>query len=372
MIKARLSDRLGREWLPGQRLPPLRQLADQMDVGQTNILRAVQELASEGRLESRRRRGTMVTDDPRNQPLAEGFLEPRSQAALRSGATVGRRIAVVCPEAQTEQMIVDMLEGVTTLIAECGGSAKRVHLGSRPDQQMLRDLDADGLVLINPMLTVSGEVGRPLVIVSTSEFWPAIARGYDLVTVDQQQGGLLAGEHLASHKPRNACFIGVHSDVRDRTYDQISTARLEGFARGIRLPADQIVCLKVAGYDTVEGASVMPEFLKLGSRPRAIFAASDEIAVGFIAGAAAHGLSPGRDFAIVGFDGQSLGRSIVSGPLTTVRVPAHRMGRAGARLMIDRLTDPELPVRRLHLGCMLSVGATSAATPAPRKSSRPR
>jgi len=60
---------------------------------------------------------------------------------------------------------------------------------------------------------------------------------------------------------------------------------------------------------------------------------NDVIAVGAIRGALALGLGVPRDVSIVGFDDIDLA-TVVDPPLTTVRVPHRRMGRAAAELLL--------------------------------------
>jgi LacI family transcriptional regulator len=93
-----------------------------------------------------------------------------------------------------------------------------------------------------------------------------------------------------------------------------------------------------------------------------VFAASDELAVGFVQGARDQGLMAGRDYQIIGFDRQQLGMDLPEGPLTTIEVPRVAMGVRGAELLTARLLDPDQPVHRTYLGCSLFEGKTTRSS----------
>jgi DNA-binding LacI/PurR family transcriptional regulator len=94
-------------------------------------------------------------------------------------------------------------------------------------------------------------------------------------------------------------------------------------------------------------------------RPQGLFCVSDDLATGFLHAADARGLVAGEDFHLIGFGGQVRGRLAPGGPLTTVAIPAQHMGRTAADLLLSRLAEPELPVRRVLLACDLVQGRTA-------------
>src|SRR5207247_10567236 len=79
---------------PGERLPPVRQLADQLDIAPGTVARAYSELERRGIVVTDGARGTRVADRPRT-PVAAGnrpenlvgFLRPVAVAAFHLRAT---------------------------------------------------------------------------------------------------------------------------------------------------------------------------------------------------------------------------------------------------------------------------------------------
>ena len=82
----------------------------------------------------------------------------------------------------------------------------------------------------------------------------------------------------------------------------------------------------------------MAQLLQLPDPPSAVFAFSDEMALGALAALRERGLTPGREVSVVGFDGHDL--ADLAG-LTTVVQPLLRIGELAAEITcaaIDRRT----------------------------------
>jgi DNA-binding LacI/PurR family transcriptional regulator len=226
----------------------------------------------------------------------------------------------------------------------------------------LAERKTDAVALFNPNAVYPIVCGpkQVLVVVNTALETPVrMGRQFDVVSVDQEQGGFLAGRRLRDIGCKNVCFIGCSGNRLIQTMDQTSLSRLSGFEHGWgeHLSLDRIIPAKT--YDQIWAAREVPKWLEMDPRPDGIFAVTDEIALGVILGASAHGLVPGRDFQVVGFDGQQRGRDLPDHPLTTIDVPGREMGQRAAELLLERLEDPDQPVRRLSLGCTLFEGATA-------------
>jgi DNA-binding LacI/PurR family transcriptional regulator len=64
---------------------------------------------------------------------------------------------------------------------------------------------------------------------------------------------------------------------------------------------------------------------------------SDEMAFGALRSLRAHGLEPGRDVSVVGFDGHEMSEHL---DLTTVVQPVEEIGARAARMLINAVDDP--------------------------------
>ena len=87
-------------------------------------------------------------------------------------------------------------------------------------------------------------------------------------------------------------------------------------------------------YD--DGFDATVELLKGETRPTAIFAASDVIALGVYRAAASLGLTIGSDLSVVGCADLPFARDLTP-PLTTIRQDPYEIGRQAVRLLLERL-----------------------------------
>ena len=109
-----------------------------------------------------------------------------------------------------------------------------------------------------------------------------------------------------------------------------------------------------------EGASL----LELREPPTAVFAGSDETALGIIEAARSRGLRVPEDLSIVGFDDTSVAR-FASPPLTTVRQPLREIGGAALRRALALAAGEKVDSYHVELATELVV-RHSTAPPAPR------
>jgi DNA-binding LacI/PurR family transcriptional regulator len=89
-----------------------------------------------------------------------------------------------------------------------------------------------------------------------------------------------------------------------------------------------------------EAATATTDLLAQPDPPTAIFAASDDMALGVIERLRGLGRRLTDDVAVVGFDGIPLTRDI-DPPLTTIRVPFHELGRRAAELLLGTPTGTD-------------------------------
>jgi DNA-binding LacI/PurR family transcriptional regulator len=115
-------------------------------------------------------------------------------------------------------------------------------------------------------------------------------------------------------------------------------------------------------FTVAGGEAAMEGLLARPRRPTAVFAISDEMAFGAMRALRQHGLTPGRDVSIVGYDGHELADLL---DLTTVVQPVEELGVRGAQLMLERLLDPSLPVRQIIFPIELNVRGSTGPPPGP-------
>lgn len=351
---------------PGTRLPSLRELARQHRVGMATAQRAVREMVEDGLLVSKPKHGTFIARSLRSptllrRPFGAGPAQGEPRAGARA-TLAGQEIIIPFVESgDLDGMMRAMHKGFADMVEAMGATTRVCHYRRPQINSLLTSNPARLIALIQPAYHPDIVI-RPdqlMIVISTTALVSIASPGrYDLVLAEEENGGFLAGHCLREAGCRHAGFIGA-VDMRDRSrLDETSVVRLRGFERAWGASVSSAYHLRCLAYSVPEPAHFFDQFLAMNPRPDAVFAASDELAVGFVVAARAHGLVAGRDYCIVGFDGQQRGREMRGGPLATVVVSAMEMGAKAAEFLAERVADPDQAVRRLSLGCSFFKGAT--------------
>ncbi len=207
-------------------------------------------------------------------------------------------------------------------------------------------------------LAALGRAGVHLVVIDPLEL-PNV----DVTSVGSTNfvGGLSAAQHLLDLGHRRIAYLGGHPRAA------CNQARMSGFRAALEradvdVPADYVRSSHFMYADGLLGGAAL---LDLPVPPTAIFAASDEIAVGVMEAARARGLGIPEDLSIVGFDDTQLAR-MSSPPLTTVRQPLAEMGQVAVRTAL-RLIDGE-PIDSHHVELATELVVRGSAGKPPRAS----
>lgn len=352
-ITSELLSRIGRDWHVGDRLPPVKELALQLGAGESNTYLAVRGLASAGVLDCRQRRGTYIVKLPEDKVTGG--------TGLARGTIQGKRICVYQTDEVIEGFVRQMIDAFTRELADSGANIETCYMPLVQKNQIgsFENRDCDAAVLFNPcaMQSFESQPGQHLVVVAVSaQHIIHLPEQFDIVAIDDHHGGVLAGQAFGKSDDQDVCFIGRGMTPDLSRFDPISSTRLYGFEAGL----DQLIPLNhliiVPGYSSISGGKAFRRFIKLNPRPSKVFAASDDLALGFIAAAESQGLSAGVDYQIIGFDGQVRGQTLEEGALSTITLPTEEMGRRAAQLLVERFNAPSRPNHRLLLDCAYRQG----------------
>lgn len=164
---------------------------------------------------------------------------------------------------------------------------------------------------------------------------------YPSVTIDNEAGATAAVEHLVGLGHRRIGYVG-DSDEHPLGF-AVPELRRDAYRRTLdRHGAPVRREWEVAGGFTIAGgAEAGHRLLTLDHRPTAVFAASDEMAMGVLVAARDLGLRIPEDLSVVGFDDHDAALPL---GLTTVRQPAFAEGATAAGFLLDEMTgQPDLP-----------------------------
>lgn len=127
-------------------------------------------------------------------------------------------------------------------------------------------------------------------------------------------------------------------------------ARYQGYKRALEesgIAFDESL-VRVGNYRYESGIDAVQYFLELEERPTAVFAATDEMAIGAIHGIQDAGLSVPGDISVIGVDNIRLA-SMVRPLLTTVAQPMYDIGAVSMRLLTKLMKKENVEQARVTL-----------------------
>lgn len=197
-----------------------------------------------------------------------------------------------------------------------------------------------------------------------------------VMLVSPHESDPLLDELIAAHVPTVACGapLGHLTDVASVAIDEIDGARTltrhlvaQGYRRigMIAGPADtpggrfrlaglrdelgdsfDVDLVDHGDYSRASGRAAMERLLTKGTRPDAVFAASDTMALGAIEAIRAAGLRVPEDIAVAGFDDAPIAATS-DPPLTTIHQPFEDIAAEMVALLLDIIGGADIEARTL-------------------------
>ena len=198
----------------------------------------------------------------------------------------------------------------------------------------------DGMLIINEHKNIRNlpalkKEGVPFVLVNRFLEDPKAP----CVAADDEQGGRLATEHLLRLGHRR---IGV---VTGSPRVSATQGRLDGYRQSLEscgVPFDGALVAAGLFQQGIEtGTRCAERLLSLEHRPTAIFAFSDELAMGVMQAARNKGLRIPEDLAVVGYDNVTYSAHL-SPPLTTVAQNPYAIGSTACKMLVDLVTGEKV------------------------------
>ena len=298
----------------------------------------------------------------------EQLLRDRGYRRRNSRQPGRAQILDVVFDALDSPWAVELIRGVADVAhaAGAGTVVSAVHQDETATRQWLRNLRSrtcDGVifVLAEPTAPIHTQLRRlhiPVVVIDPPSHHPTsggVGIGVATVGATNWAGGLSATEHLIALGHRR---IGLIAGPRALS---CSRARLDGYraalaAAGIGLDAG----LAVQGdFQHESGYVAGGRLLDLAEPPTAVFATSDQMALGVYEAARRRGLRVPADLSVVGFDDLPEARWSAP-PLTSVRQPLAEMGGLAAHTVLRLARGETLQAPRVELATELVVRHSTA------------
>ena len=260
-----------------------------------------------------------------------------------------------------DYLIQRLLFGVESVAARRDCSVYLCGTGGRPEDELLRAAIGqrfDGLIICSSSLGAESaarlvNAHMPFVL---AERCPAAAH-FNACYVNFEEGAYRMARHLLELGRKRLWLL------TNEHRPNVAASMQEGLLRAQRaagLEPDGGRVLRASENGVHAGYEAALEVLA-GRLPDAIFAASDELAFGFMKALLEHGVGVPDEIAVTGFtDSPTAG--IVTPELTTVEQPTHRLGMVAARMLFDMIdgipaadTTPQeivlLPKLKIRASC---------------------
>lgn len=250
--------------------------------------------------------------------------------------------------------------GYHILLSETG-------LDSEYEEDIFKDLSRrriDGLILMGSFVEQSEQAKnilnqlikrqRPIVEISDHD----LDYNVDYVISGYGEPTREVVSYLLSLQHRRIAMIyGVATPV-------MAEDRLLSYQQGLQdagFPVDQDLIIR-CGPTIEDGYQAALQLLKLPTRPTALIAINDLLAIGALRAAADIGLSVPKDVSLVGFDGIHMADYLLP-RLTTVAKDSIRVGREAVKQLLARINRPDLPQQRISIPTHLIIRESTGPAP---------
>jgi DNA-binding LacI/PurR family transcriptional regulator len=287
-----------------------------------------------------------------------GYVASPSAASLASGRTMA--VGVVVPFI-TRWFFSSVVQGAEAVLADAGYDVLLYDLAGRADARTrlfggrLLEKRVDAALLVTLALDSAErqamrDLGRPVALVGGRAGFPSVA-------IDDVQAGQTATQHLLELGHRRIAFVGLDPAAKGTFH--VASDRRKGYRLALRradVPVDPQ--LEVPGDFTVAGGRrAMRELMALANPPTAVFAASDEMAMGCLHAIRLAERRVPEDISVIGIDDHEMS---TLHDLTTVAQPVVEQGRIAAELLLGMLRGDTPPSADVVVPTRLVVRSTTA------------
>jgi len=289
--------------------------------------------------------------------------DPAGRSLRRRRAdTVGVLLTEELPYAFDDPGTVMFLHGLATGLAEAGQALLLLPTEGNAEHASVRNALVDAFVLASLGATdpvVADVLGRRL---------PVVTWGGDRLTgaprigVDNVRGAEKAAEHLLElgHKR-----FGIVTFSGPRGLKPAVRQRVSGFTRVLRtagIDPASVPVVDAARNARAACARITCDLLAdsgplADRRPTAIFAVTDQLALGVLDGAASSGVRVPDELSVVGFDNVDASASMTP-PLTTVAQELFEQGKVAAKVALDLVAGR--PARSQNFDTKLIIRGSTA------------
>jgi len=293
-----------------------------------------------------------------------GYARSTLAYGLRTGRT--HTIGVVIPDL-TNPLFPPIIRQIERTLADQGYIA--ILADSDNDQKnettivkSLMSRNVDGLILatahrLDAVVSTCVEEQIPLVLVNRTIDTHSVTA----VINDDEHGIELAVSHLVDLGHESIAYIGGPQNTSTGHDRYLAFKRL--MQKGKFKSHDDLI-LNCKAFTETEGHRGFLSILEKKRKFTAVVAANDLLALGCYDAMEEMGLCCPDDISVTGFNDMPFMNRLTP-PLTSLRIPHDEIGNQAARLLLERILDPESRVRTVNLLPELIIRGSTASPKKP-------
>jgi GntR family transcriptional regulator of arabinose operon len=328
----------------GDRLPSEAQLCERFQASRITVAKAFQSLQRDNLVRRRPGSGTYVEQPAEQTSLKFGLLipdlgstdifEPICQGIMRSPAARSHSLTwghsnlnetnkLKATEQLCQQYIAQAVDGVFFAPTEFAAQRDETN---RKIASLLQD------------------AGIPTVLLDRDFAAYPERSGFDMVGIDNQRAGFLQTQHLIRAGAKRVLYA-----ARQNSASTVQV-RIAGYREALHLNGD---CSGVVVSGDFESEEFVRQMLD-SEQPDGIVCANDVTAARLMKTLVSLGVKVPGDIRMIGLDDVNYAKFLPT-PLTTIRQNTAEIGEVAMDTMLERLRQPEAPVRDVLLRCELVV-----------------
>jgi DNA-binding LacI/PurR family transcriptional regulator len=312
--------------------------------------------------------GGYVSDDTRDRVSTAaatlGYVASSAAASLVTGRTLN--VGVVIPYLN-RWFFAEVLEGIESALIAAGYDLTLYRLSADPEQRrrvfdyFLVRKRVDAVIAVGIELTVQEigllrSLGKPIVGLGGR------IEGISTISIDDVDAARVATAHLISLGHTRIMHLG--GDQNEQMDFRVHAQRLSGFKRAFdEAGLEQTHNFRAVPF-TIPGGFTMGLRILADprTRPTAIMAGSDEIAIGVILAARQLGIQVPGQLSVIGIDDHDLAEMF---GLTTLSQTPELQGRMAVEQLMSELDHPSVPenIERVTVPVRLQVRSSTTAPP---------
>lgn len=284
---------------------------------------------------------------------------------LSRGSTM--RVALVVPHIE-RWFFGAMVSGLESVLSDAGFDVLLYHVGDAEDRQRFfqvlparRKVDA---VVVVAFPIADAERARLELMGVTIVAAGGQDAAYPFVCIDDYTAGRQAVDHLLRLRHRRIGMIEAIDP--DQPNWPVRPGRSRAYydaVEGAGLSLDEQLVV-TGDWGAQHGSDAMARLLSLPTPPTAVYAHSDEVALGAMRTLRRAGLRVPDDMALIGIDDHPLAELV---DLTTVHQPVREQGQRAAEMLVAHLRGDPNADKAVHMPTQLVV---RGSTTAPREAAR--